>query len=536
MSNGTDSQTESIVGGLRIIKISNYDNCNSCLNYTTYTYSKGCLLNRIETIDHMQMYNASPISDPYIGGFMAGQNHYVDVYTITQGHPHMPAFYESCNPGIVGYTYVTKFEYNGNGKLERQIVSSYSNASPLSEQGIDYYTNLFNGCMLSQEVYDGSGNLIEKTRNDHDYRIVDHYATNIIAKNKYFKGNISSTMSASYYEIPTIHDSNGFYELPRIGLPAVGPGNVYEVRRYPYILTQANIKRTIVTTKDSNGNTITKVKNFEYNEKNNQISQIEEFISKNEKDATNNISLENKKVLTKIKYAVDVLDDDNRCVYNMANTCHRLNDVVEKKTILVDNGVEHCINTQYTTRMNSHGALPISYSTSIGDNALEIQETYMYDSFSNLRSVTHDGKETLYIWSYQGEYPIAKIEGVTFDELRTVMFSKEDCPIPESDFNRMTPEIIDMTIKYMGGVEISKITAETDPKEIEKDIETIRKKVSGVGGYVTTYTYEPLVGMTSQTLPNGLTTRYLYDGFGRLMSIIDHNGKVVSVNNYNYRK
>ena len=68
------------------------------------------------------------------------------------------------------------------------------------------------------------------------------------------------------------------------------------------------------------------------------------------------------------------------------------------------------------------------------------------------------------------------------------------------------------------------------------NIATIRKKVNELGGIITTYTYKPLVGMTSATLPNGLTTRYEYDAFGRLSKVIDHNGMVVSANEYNYKK
>ncbi|RWU08110.1 DUF5977 domain-containing protein [Pedobacter chitinilyticus] len=47
-----------------------------------------------------------------------------------------------------------------------------------------------------------------------------------------------------------------------------------------------------------------------------------------------------------------------------------------------------------------------------------------------------------------------------------------------------------------------------------------------------TYTYEPLVGMTSMIDAKGLTTYYEYDSFQRLLNVKDHQGNIIK--NYNY--
>jgi YD repeat-containing protein len=52
---------------------------------------------------------------------------------------------------------------------------------------------------------------------------------------------------------------------------------------------------------------------------------------------------------------------------------------------------------------------------------------------------------------------------------------------------------------------------------------------------ITTYTYKPLVGMTSMTDTKGLTTYYEYDGFQRLKSIKDSDGNIVKSYDYHYR-
>jgi YD repeat-containing protein len=55
-----------------------------------------------------------------------------------------------------------------------------------------------------------------------------------------------------------------------------------------------------------------------------------------------------------------------------------------------------------------------------------------------------------------------------------------------------------------------------------------------VDALITSYTFEPLVGMTGQTDGKGLSTSYEYDGFGRLLLVKDHNGDIVKHLAYNY--
>jgi hypothetical protein len=52
---------------------------------------------------------------------------------------------------------------------------------------------------------------------------------------------------------------------------------------------------------------------------------------------------------------------------------------------------------------------------------------------------------------------------------------------------------------------------------------------------MTTYTYEPLVGMTSQTGPDNKIRTYKYDDFGRLEFVKDHNGDVINKYTYHYK-
>jgi YD repeat-containing protein len=56
-----------------------------------------------------------------------------------------------------------------------------------------------------------------------------------------------------------------------------------------------------------------------------------------------------------------------------------------------------------------------------------------------------------------------------------------------------------------------------------------------VGAVMTTYTHDPLVGTTSMTDTNNITSKYEYDGLGRLTTIRDNEENIVKHFNYHYQ-
>ena len=55
------------------------------------------------------------------------------------------------------------------------------------------------------------------------------------------------------------------------------------------------------------------------------------------------------------------------------------------------------------------------------------------------------------------------------------------------------------------------------------------------GAQMTTFTYSPLVGMTSQCDMNHRITYYNYDGIGRLSNIRDQDGNIIKTFEYHYQ-
>ena len=57
-----------------------------------------------------------------------------------------------------------------------------------------------------------------------------------------------------------------------------------------------------------------------------------------------------------------------------------------------------------------------------------------------------------------------------------------------------------------------------------------------VGAQMSTYTYDPLAGMTSHTDSSGRTLTYEYDALGRLVRTRDEQGRILSQQQYHYAR
>lgn len=139
----------------------------------------------------------------------------------------------------------------------------------------------------------------------------------------------------------------------------------------------------------------------------------------------------------------------------------------------------------------------------------ELQPIANYTSYNdNGKISTYQNEEDIpvtIIWGYHGQYPVAKIENADYDE---------------NIFTQSQWQFIN--------------TALQSDIELE-NLETLLNKlrVQYPDALVTTYTYNKW-GLKSQTEPNGVTTYYEYDSFGRLISIKDQDQKVIKYFEYNY--
>jgi YD repeat-containing protein len=108
-----------------------------------------------------------------------------------------------------------------------------------------------------------------------------------------------------------------------------------------------------------------------------------------------------------------------------------------------------------------------------------------------------------YIWGYNHTLPIAKIENADYSQISTALGGS-------------------VTLGSVDGLTLS-----------SQQISSLRSTLPNA--LITTYTYDPLFGITSETGPENLKTTYEYDAFGRLKVLKDHNGDILKRYTYQYK-
>jgi YD repeat-containing protein len=205
-----------------------------------------------------------------------------------------------------------------------------------------------------------------------------------------------------------------------------------------------------------------------------------------------------------------------------------------------------------------------------------------YDSKGNpLVMAKASDEQNSYLWDYSGQYPIAKTVNATQSDIAYTSFEADgrgNWTIPDTTRVRTTTAltgklsynltgsnaITDVSlnsgntyiVSYWGyaGNAITINGSSGIPKLTLGNWTYYETQISGVtsvtiggtggidelrlypkGALMTTYTYFPLVGMTSQCDPSGRLTYYTYDGLGRLKLIKDQYGNIIKRYDYQYQ-
>lgn len=140
-------------------------------------------------------------------------------------------------------------------------------------------------------------------------------------------------------------------------------------------------------------------------------------------------------------------------------------------------------------------------------NKYETEMLYDYDLNNNIKQyMDRTNTPVSILWSYNYRYPIAAFKNLYYTDLekalKTIGLNAENLSSSE------TPDI-------------SKI------KELQKNL---------TNSQVTLFEYKPMVGMIESTDPKGTISTYSYDEFNRLKDIKDDKGSLMNDYAYNYTK
>ncbi len=159
---------------------------------------------------------------------------------------------------------------------------------------------------------------------------------------------------------------------------------------------------------------------------------------------------------------------------------------------------QHTVNNDTETSivdfLSNNRPNKVRYKTgkmSIFDTKLTYHE---YDAYGNIAELsTIDGKHICYIWSYNNQYPVVEIDNISYSQLLTALGKDR------------------AWIKTFG----NKTQPLTEDWALLDGLRTVFKNTSPAV-LVRTFSYKPLLGLSSITDPLGVTTYYVLDNFGRL--------------------
>ncbi|WP_419869949.1 RHS repeat domain-containing protein [Chryseobacterium sp. CT-SW4] len=137
-----------------------------------------------------------------------------------------------------------------------------------------------------------------------------------------------------------------------------------------------------------------------------------------------------------------------------------------------------------------------------------------YDSKGNLQQyTTKDGVPVAIVWGYNQTQPIAKVEGATYAQVSSLASSI------------ITASNTDASA-----------AANNDETTLLTALDNFRQLPALLNAQVSTYTYDPLIGVRSITPPSGIREYYIYDAANRLEKVVDINNNILKEYKYNYKQ
>lgn len=289
---------------------------------------------------------------------------------------------------------------------------------------------------------------------------------------------------------------------------------------YSYKTNPHTVIKSTKTTYSSNDNkSISTVVDNEYNVKtydNQQYVFLQETSQIDSKGVEQKISY---------KYPMDINDPSE--VFMTQTDLNELLDKNMLNTVLKTEIVNGSTNTDgqittFKTEAGTNMSLPAMTSLLVG-SIYEHKSYYLYDEHGNIvQSTEIDGAEaipiapqyppegcnTTYLWGYNYKYPIAKIENAKYDDAIEAIGIDYDV--------LQTKNSEELKTIFQGLIENAKSQSHVLHSSM-----------------INAYTYNPLIGMTSEIDPNGNIKTYHYDDFNRLTTIKDEENIILKHFEYN---
>jgi len=544
--------------GLRISDVAFFDEGNKCVSKTAYSYENGkAVLPR----DFFRYYRLTKLHDPQGNASQYSPAYYnsIEVHNIGMTEVSSAGFYSS-NPfgslSSVGYTRVTSRQLNQNGEDNGKIVSEYFNNPDFVTSSVSDFSQVNaslpafksmiaanNGLLRKQQVYNTSNQVVKEIMNEYmNIQSEMLYGARIFGY---------STLNSKLCNPPL---TIVYYDQSLIGY--------YPIFDYESLLSKTTVKEF------SNNNALDNYTINTYDELNRLVSS----------SSTKNNAVER----TEINYPV--LTSDPNSISNKMFNANRLLDVFGKRTYKDFPNLTSRPLDSYKSIFIQQGSLFLEQKAQLINPFPydQVKSEILYDQYDgegNLLQYTTKGITNSFIYDYNNEYLIAEVANAAYANVGytgfesngngnwtftgtivtdqtspfgTKVYDLNTGNITKSGLNASTTYILSYwrkggSVNVNGNLNVKVGATVNGWTYYEHEftnattailygwglVDEIR--LYPKGALMTTYTYIPLIGITSKTDSNGNVSFYEYDNTGRLRRIKDKEGNIIKVLDYQYQ-
>ncbi|WP_026704591.1 hypothetical protein [Flavobacterium soli] len=495
------------LAGLRLDKIKMKDPTEIGLIEQHYSYDLGTLLNVVHSYDFQ---NTANIADVTVLGMEPGDSG-PGCYSLATGpHPYNNAFHLQGNPNYISL-----------GTQDFRILSVRSSAPILSVNVPNFASPIYGSVTvknMDNGVFKGSKNytfhrpsylswidkypaireenglygkpIYEEIRNSEGTLLhrVD-YSYEDYADPRQIKGTLTASSRSFYNGNATWESRMHFY-------------------RFYSLVSKSYRLQTKKITEYENGQEIENLYTYGYS---NTIGRkIDLPSSVQHIDSQGNVVLESTYYSGDNSWPADYGSTTNlQALYN----ANRLNEVVYtskyRNGTIVDKSKKN-----YSLQSNIQQPLEVFFAKF--NNPFESRVKYLFnDSNGNpLEFRKTDDISTVVIWGYQKKYPIAEIKAVTMS------------------YAFINSYVVNL--QNLSNLDVDAVSEEN----LRVALNNLRTQFPN--DMITTYTYDPNIGITSKTDEKGYTLYYTYDNFQRLTCIKERGAvagtfNILSCNEYKYK-
>lgn len=547
--------------GLRVHKITHYTDESTFANRTIYTYEGGKLMNDVQVVRTLPFSELIPYSNT------ADIIHYDLTEISATGFFHSNPLSSSNG---VGYTKVIKTEVDNAGNAKGRTETEYYNNENITNTSIpNYYLYCDvpaikpiapeNGSAKQIDIFNNQNIKIKSIENTYVAPSSFGYGDDI-----FYGAKIYPYATMFYWTV-----SEGQYTLQRMTQNLVAYYPIYDLKTF--------LSGTVTTEYTDDNNIITTKKTYMYDNFG-QVKSINTRVNNTEFGTTvpNNDRIE--------EYIDHGYEYDQGTGNPILVQTNRLDEITGYKVIKRKNNDFYDFKDVYKYTKKYATDKPVVTEVSIEEhpdatNTLPSVITYnKYDAAENLLESTVKGITNSFLYDYNGEFVTAEIKNASYDDVGHTSFETdgnggfqfngtsidyEGAVTGKRVYQLGTGDIdkydLDVTKKYFVSLwatqgtgsslavavnglsptrtgktkgaftyyewEISGIDKIQIKTDADANIDELR--FSTAGANMTTYTYEPLVGMLTQCDVNNNVIYYEYDNFNRMNLIRDQDRNVI---------